>query len=124
MKYFDEAKKLWRAYVPESGQADTVQGELMRSIEKLRWEAQNNGNINWDKDFSLLADFIKKTLLAWDQFDTHAQKEIDNDIKVILDFRHPYVEDDVYDRLIDRIVEWSRTHPEPVAHELNKNLNR
>ncbi|MFD3274338.1 hypothetical protein ACE3MS_30040 [Paenibacillus dendritiformis] len=51
MKYFNEAKYLWQTYVPKQGQAETVQGELIRAIEKLRGEAQRNGNINWDKGF-------------------------------------------------------------------------
>lgn len=51
MKYFNEAKYFWQTYVPKQGQAETVQGELIRAIEKLRGEAQRNGNINWDKGF-------------------------------------------------------------------------
>ena len=39
MKYAEEAKQLWQTYVPKSGQADTVQGELIRAIEKLQDEA-------------------------------------------------------------------------------------
>jgi hypothetical protein len=48
VKYFEEAKHLWRTYVPKQGQSETVQGELIRAIEKLRDEAQRNGNGNWD----------------------------------------------------------------------------
>jgi len=51
MKYFEEAKQIWVNYVPKSGQSDTVEGELIRAIEKLRYEAQNNGNVNWDQGF-------------------------------------------------------------------------
>ena len=32
VKYFEEAKRLWHTYVPKSGQADTVQGELIRAV--------------------------------------------------------------------------------------------
>ena len=49
MKYYAEAKRLWSTYVPKNGQADTVQGELIRAIEKLRDEVQRNGNGNWDR---------------------------------------------------------------------------
>ena len=48
MRYLDEAKELWAKYVPQEGQADTQQGELLRAVEKLRHETMNNGNINWD----------------------------------------------------------------------------
>jgi len=40
VKYFEEAKFLWKTYVPKKGQSETVQGELIRAIEKLRDEAQ------------------------------------------------------------------------------------
>jgi hypothetical protein len=40
MKYFEEAKFLWQNFVPQSGQADKIQGELIRAVERLRDEAQ------------------------------------------------------------------------------------
>lgn len=51
-KYFKECKRIWKKLVPKQGQADTVQGELLREVEKLRHEAWNNGNINWDDNFA------------------------------------------------------------------------
>lgn len=48
--------------MPKNGQAGVLQGELLREIEKLRCEVQDNGNINWDRDFSYFCDFIKETL--------------------------------------------------------------
>jgi hypothetical protein len=36
VKYFDEAKTLWKTYVPPKDPAETVQGELIRAVEKLR----------------------------------------------------------------------------------------
>lgn len=47
-QYFEECRIIWRNFVPKSGQADSLQGEMLRQIEKLRYEAQNNGNINWE----------------------------------------------------------------------------
>ena len=34
-KYFDECKYIWENYVPKSGQADNLQGELLREIEEI-----------------------------------------------------------------------------------------
>ena len=124
MKYFEEAKKIWKAYVPANGQADTVQGELLRSVERLRWEAQNNGNMNWDDDFEILANFVKDTLVSESAFTVADKKEITENIKRILDYEYPYVEDDIYDQLIDGIVEWSKLHPDPVPHKHNDKLTR
>ena len=45
-QYFDECKYIWKNYVPQAGQAHNLQGELLREMEKIRCEAQDNGNIN------------------------------------------------------------------------------
>ena len=71
----------------QSGQADTVQGELIRAVERLRDEAYRNGNVDW------------------------------GDGHVILVEDPPEESDGPYDRLTDRVVEWSRAHPEPVPRE-------
>src|SRR5947208_3584268 len=39
----DIARWIWKTLVPKSGQAAFVQAEILRAIEKLRWEAQGNG---------------------------------------------------------------------------------
>ncbi|MCQ9282517.1 hypothetical protein NQ129_12080 [Priestia aryabhattai] len=56
MKYFEQAKEIWTKYFPKNGQTDIVEGELIRAIDKLRWEAQSNGN--WDERFEMLASYI------------------------------------------------------------------
>jgi hypothetical protein len=44
-EYSEIGKYIWKTYVPKSGQAETIQGELSRACEKLADEAQRNGNI-------------------------------------------------------------------------------
>ena len=51
MKHFDICKLLWKTKVPRHGQADNVQGEMLRQAEKLRNEARDNGNMNWDSNY-------------------------------------------------------------------------
>jgi len=113
---------LWQRYVPARGQADTVQGELIRAIEKLRDEAQRNGNLNWGAGHVILSGYIRSQLIGSGIFTDAAASEIARDINRILDFEQPETSDEPYDRLTDRIVEWSRAHPEPVPHELNPAL--
>lgn len=43
---------------------ETVQGELLREIERLRREACDNGNINWDEDFAWFCENIRGILLG------------------------------------------------------------
>jgi hypothetical protein len=125
MKYFAEAKKIWDVYVPKNGQADTVQGELIRAIEKLRDEAQRNANGNWDKGHEFLCSFVRDTLCTSNSaFDSDTAIRIRTDIARIEDYEHPYLEDDIYDRLTDWVVEWCHVHPQPVPHEHNPDLLR
>ncbi|MGC6768447.1 DUF6630 family protein [Enterococcus sp. LJL51] len=60
--YKKVCQKIWRLYIPAQGQSTHLYGELLRQVEKLRWEAQNNGNINWDSNFSYFCDFIGEEL--------------------------------------------------------------
>lgn len=122
MKYFEEAGVLWRTHVPASGQADTVQGELMRAVEKLRDEARRNGNQNWRKDHAVLANYVRDTLTSSGTFTEQAVREIQQDVERLLDYREPEASNEPYDRLVDRVVEWSRAHPEPVPHAHNPEL--
>ena len=63
-------------YVPQAGQADNLQGELLREIEKIRCEAQDNGNINWDDDYSYFCDFISGKLTEQPVFSETEKQEI------------------------------------------------
>jgi hypothetical protein len=124
MQHADEARELWQTYVPARGQADTVQGELIRAIEKLRDEAQRNGNMNWDENHVILAEFVRDTLVQSALFEEAAVAEIERDAARVLDEEHPETSDDPYDRLTDRVVEWARAHPDPVPHSPNPALHR
>jgi len=117
MKYFEEAKQIWINYVPKSGQSDTVEGELIRAIEKLRYEAQNNGNVNWDQGFEQFCEYLWDVLNDSKTFDSTVIEEIRKDIDTLRNDREPYLEDDLYDRLSDHIVEWSLAHNGPVKRE-------
>lgn len=123
MKHAEEAGWIWRIYVPKRGQANTVQGELVRAVEKLRDEAGRNGNINWDDGFERLVLFLQRTLSDPQVFDASAAQEITDDLTMIGNPDIP-ANDEPFDRLTDRLVEWSRKHPEPVAHPHDPDLHR
>ena len=123
MRYFDEAHTIWKTKVPSSGQADTIEGELLRAVEKLRWEAQGNGNINWDEGFEILIRFLRTHLLDATIYPDDVLKAT----RAILDrLSHPslpVVDDGPYDELSDRVVEWYR-HSGSRPHVRNPNLHR
>jgi hypothetical protein len=121
--YFETAKVIWQKLVPKSGQADTVQGELLRAIEKLRDEAQRNGNGNFNKNcHGLLIDFLRKELAGKNLFEKEITDEIDNDLDRLSIGKKPYLEDDLYDRITERIVDWYLKNPTKIAHIPNDKL--
>ncbi len=124
MKYFEQAKNIWKNQVPKSGQSDTVEGELLRAVEKLRYESQNNGNGNWDKGFERFCHFLWDNLSDKKVFDNDVLSEIKKDITTLLNFEEPYLEDDLYDRITDHIVEWSVFYKGPIKREKDPNQYR
>jgi len=131
------ASWIWRNLVPPNGQASTVQGELLRAVEKLRWEAQENGNINWDDGFLMLLSFLEHRLLSHPLFSEPDRQAIRADIYRLRNFTPvdelmdrqnggalPYVDDDLYDRLTSFVVAFARANPKPLPHQLNPLLRR
>jgi hypothetical protein len=126
----DVARWIWKTLVPNSGQAPFVQAEILRAIEKLRWEAQNNGNINWDDRFELLADYIEEKLASQQCFDASVKASIRDDLSRLRGFtpvndaedatdlaaHGPYVHDDLYDRLTEHLIVYCRSHPQLIPH--------
>jgi hypothetical protein len=119
VKYPEEARSLWQASVPHSGQAATVQGELLRAVEKLRDEAQRNGNINWNDGHQALIAYLQDTLLGSALLDQAEAQEIETDLDRLSRYEYPESSDAPYDRLADRVIEWCRAHPKPLPHMPN-----
>lgn len=123
-KYFEIAKFLWKTYVPKSGQAETVQGELIRAVEKLRDEGTRNGNINWDIGFEILAEFLEHTLCTSKVFSDKVKQQIKEYIQAIKNYEYPVTDDEIYDFLINCVVEWYLKNQEPIPKVFNPNLYR
>ena len=116
MRYRDEARSIWMTKVPRDGQADTLEGELLRAVEKLRWEAQGNGNINWDEGFEILIRFLQTHLLDATIYPDDVLRATQTILDSLARPDLPVVVDEPYDELGDRVVEWyrhngSRPHP-------------
>ena len=121
--HFEAAKFLWQNYVPKSGQAATVQGELIRAAERLEHEIRDNGKLNWNPQFVMLGEFLKETLIRSGVFPEEAEKEIREDITLLIrDNGEVITEATVYTRITRRIVEWYWRHKEPVKHPFNPKL--
>lgn len=114
---------LWENLVPPSGQADTIQGELIRAVERLRSEAQRNGNGNWNEHYEMLIDFLETHLCDEDLFSEAMCEHIEIDLNRLRDSaRSPYLDDDLYDRLLERVVTFCEHNPELVEKSHDDDL--
>jgi hypothetical protein len=117
VRYLEEARTIWQTQVPKRGQADTVAGELLRSVEKLRDEARRNGNVNWGEGHVRMLAYLRLHLLEPGRFPVEEQAIIASDLDRVADFERPETGDLVFDRLSDAVVLWTRAHPEGPPHE-------
>ncbi len=123
MQYLEEAKKIWQTFVPKSGQSETVQGELLRAVEKFRDEAIRNGNGNWDEGFEILLAYLESHILDAAVYQAAVIAETRTALTRLRDYDHPYLEDDLYDELGDRVVEYFKFHGSQ-PHAKNPRLHR
>jgi len=91
MKYFEEAKDIWQSFVPKTGQSETVQGELLRAVEKLRTEALDNGNMNWDEGFEILLKYLESKLTDRKVYSEATIGETQNNLTRLENFENPYL---------------------------------
>ena len=123
MHHFEEAKSIWQNYVPKRGQAETVQGELLRAVEKLRDESIRNGNANWDNGFEILLAYLGDHLTDPTVYPAEVIAGTRSVLSRLQDYDHPYLEDDFYDQLGDRVVEYFRFYGS-LPHANNPSLHR
>lgn len=119
-QHFEECKKIWQTQVPTIGESDSVQGEMLREIEKMRYEAVQNGNANWDDSYSFFCGNLYDLLSAANVLD----EEKCETLRTVLDYLKlcgesgkVHTDFDVYDYVNDCIAAYSFAHPEPVPYE-------
>jgi len=123
MQYFKEAQNIWKDYVPRAGQASTVQGELLRAVEKLRDEAIRNGNLNWDEGFDIFISYLRNHLTDPKVYSEESASQTKQILTRLSNFDDPYLEDDLYDILGDKVVEYCEYYGS-IAHNENPELYR
>jgi hypothetical protein len=77
---------LWKELVPETGEANTVQGELVRAIGRLQSECFRNGMMNWGDSsghYEVFTEFVHKTLKIESTFTKLVKKIIEADVSEI-----------------------------------------
>lgn len=146
-KYQGIFKYLWGEYwnenIPQTGASQILQAELLRRIEKIQWENQKNGNINWDESFDYFCDFLLENFFEFSFLSTYmgnAQlilkkfKKMGRYAQLIqseefLDEyfdveKVAYVDENFYDYLFEMICVIYENHPENIPFEPEKGLKR
>jgi hypothetical protein len=121
-----EFKRLWDELVPPQGQADTVQGEMIRAAGRLADEAYRNGNINFDKGHRLMCKYLRKHLSDPEVFTPDEIAEIDSCVDRFLDARNPDVRlsGSCHHLIAEKVVKWCHWEPNMIPHLANPALRR
>lgn len=133
-KYLKECKYIWKEYVPEKGDSEYLQGELLRELEVIRNEAQKNGNINWDNNLEHYCHYIQDNVCS----DIHFSQKEKNEISTILNYfiecgnyaksikegkiskedadmnKIAYTNNNLYDIIADAIGKFQKYNPKPI----------
>ena len=122
-----EHQKLWEAHVPDSGSADTIQGELVRIVGKLVDQAYRNGNCNWDSDHVTMWRFIATKITNDKTFSNKEKNLIHNTVEeIIRDEACPDLSGDgsTYYTVNEKVIDWCIAHPEPISFEPDGSYSR
>lgn len=115
---------IWHNFVPESGQATFVQGELIRANEKLRDEAHRYGNINFNDSCHLvLIKYLRDKLTDTKLFSATIIAQIHKDLDRLKIENQPYTDNDLFDRIEDRIIDWYYHYGDGIQHTHNPELH-
>lgn len=92
---------LWNYLVPNGGEAATVQGEVIRIVGRLGYEALEMGYVNWDEDHVKMTDFWLETVGAAEEAMTVVKRRKAGEADI--------------DALTEAAIAWVERHPQPIA---------
>lgn len=122
LEFEDRMRRFARLHidlVPASGRAETVQGEVVRAVNRLSGEERRNGSANWQGSdyYENLAKFLAVTLPDTRVFDDDSRSRLGVDIQTVLDHGRgsncPTI-GVVFGRLLEDAVAYCERLPEPV----------
>lgn len=131
--------RLWRELVPPSGEAETLQGEIVRSVGRLEDEYNRNGNVNWEPAgyHCEFVEFLKRYLADTRTFSPSVVQEIRDAAEQVrlaaedlgtemLDGEEVHVQkhsaDEALKVLTQRSVDWCEKHPHPIYKQLGQDF--
>jgi len=122
-----EQTRLWNVFVPADGQADTLQGELIRIAGKLTGQAFRNGNMNWNADYEKMWRFVGRHLDEPATFTDDERGLIREKIEeIIRDHKTPDLSGEgcSYYIISEKVADWCIARPMPIPHKKDESLKR
>jgi ankyrin repeat protein len=117
--------KLRKELVPARGPANTLQGELLRLAGRLSYEAFNNGNMNWSKEYERAWKFLGKSLQDPEVFSRPEVAKIKLLVQTVVrhnDVVSSEIDGSPQDELCHRVVQWCLAHPKKIPFKPKKTL--
>lgn len=102
LQYPAIARKIWRESSAPPGQPSPA-SQLLTAVETLREEAQQHGNAAYGKRHKRMAVFVRDTLVKSGIFDKATTDRIRAATASLMKTSKPYLQDDLYDQLVDLI---------------------
>ena len=114
--------------VPDLDQAETMQGEAIRAVNRLAGEDRRNGCMNWDSGFEKFIDFLRPLFSDPEAFSPEQTLANAEALDLIsLNGRDEQASDEVSEAfavLIQSSVNYCEHNKELIARELDSELNR
>jgi hypothetical protein len=101
-------QELWELLVPSGGQAETVQGEVIRITGRITDEMERNGGANWDNDYEKMADTFLRLTGGGAGLSPGELNEVRSIVKTL---KEGYAETS---RMAELAVKWVIQNPDPV----------
>jgi hypothetical protein len=115
LHYPEIALKIWTELVPKTGTANTVHGELLQAVERLREDAHRNAGSKDRRQQKRTARFIRDTLIGSKLFDAAGIERIRSGTGRLMKGSRPYTSEDIYDHLVDQVCIYYKEKPPRLA---------
>ena len=130
----DELSALWKKLVPKEGEAETIQGEIVRAIGRIKGDYYRNGFGNWHSYYYKLSQFLATHLIDESTFKPFTLSVLRADIRALNaygnsvmaegnfyeSFRFSLFEttdvEKAFERLDAAIAVWCKRHPKLIPY--------
>lgn len=105
----DQFNELWDYLVPSSGEAATVQGEVIRLAGRISHELLDNGGVNWDRGHTRMKDSLVAHLASGNR--TATPEELTS---LAAGIGRDRIDTATLNRMAELAVQWVLANPDPV----------